>query len=356
MTIDTPYLLPQESLTLPQNPAKKHPLPKLRLAAMKLAGAHCRQRSYHPKQSVLSAAPGEMALINNTKHTWTNGQRFVVRGKSISFRTPIHEFLTYLTELYHQGNLQYSAMNTARSAVSTVLVIDGQPAGQHPLTRRFMRGIFNQKPALPRYNAVWDLNDVITHLRTLAPVNKLDLKQLSKKLLMLLLILSGQRAQTMHLLDVKNLTLSYSKAIFVIGDVTKTTAPGRHIEPLCFLAYAPDRRLCAVTVLKHYLERTLDIRGTETRLFLTLNKTNKAPSKDTLRRWAKDMLRDSGVNIDTFKPHSVRSAASSLAAKTNLSIDTIMRAAGWLQETTFSKYYKMPIKSNFGQHILHVAN
>ena len=86
MTIDTPYLLPQESLTLPQNPAKKHPLPKLRLAAMKLSGAHCRQRSYHPKQSVSSAAPGEMALINNTKHTWTNGQRFVVRGKSISFR------------------------------------------------------------------------------------------------------------------------------------------------------------------------------------------------------------------------------------------------------------------------------
>ena len=173
---------------------------------------------------------------------------------------------------------------------------------------------------------------------------------------MLLLILSGQRAQTMHLLEVKKLTLSYSKAIFVIGDVTKTTAPGRHIEPLCFLAYAPDRRLCAVTVLRHYLERTLDIRGTETRLFLTLNKTNKAASKDTLRRWAKDMLRDSGVNIDTFKPHSVCSAAASLAAKTNLSIDTIMRAAGWLQETTFSKYYKMPIKSNFGQHILHVAN
>ena len=86
MTIDTPYLLPQESLTLPQNPAKKHPLPKLRLAAMKLSGAHCRQRSYHLKQSVSSAAPGEMALINNTKHTWTNGQRFVVRGKSISFR------------------------------------------------------------------------------------------------------------------------------------------------------------------------------------------------------------------------------------------------------------------------------
>ena len=157
---------------------------------------------------------------------------------------------------------------------------------------------------------------------------------------MLLLILSGQRVQTMHMLDVKSLTLSYSKAVFALDDITKTTALGRHPEPLCYLAYAPDRRLCVITVLKHYLERTLDIREKETKLFLTLTKTHKAATKDTLRRWARDILGESGVDLKIFKPHSLRSASTSLAAQTKLSLSTIMRSAGWFQESTFNKYYK----------------
>lgn len=243
-------------------------------------------------------------------------------------------------------------MNTARSAVSTILNINGSPAGQHPLVKRFLKGVYNIKPALPRYSATWDVSVVLKYLCTLSPVKNLSLKLLSYKLLMLCLLLSGQRGQTVHLFDVRNMTLTFSRAAFVIGDPTKCSKPGSHTPEMSYLAYAPDRRLCVVTVLKHYLERTLDIRGTETRLFLTLKQPHKAASRDTLRRWAKDTLDAAGVDLKIFKPHSVRSASTSYAARSKLSLDTIMRAAGWYQESTFSKYYHMPILQNFGQHIL----
>ena len=42
--------------------------------------------------------------------------------------------------------------------------IDGVPVGQHPVIIRFMKGIFNIKPALPKYNFTWDVGIVITYI------------------------------------------------------------------------------------------------------------------------------------------------------------------------------------------------
>ena len=58
-------------------------------------------------------------------------------------------------------------------------------------------------------------------------------------------------------------------------------------------------------------EFVVDVRGLHrlwTRLFLTLRQPHKAASWDTLRRWAKIALADAGINMEIFKPHSIRSA------------------------------------------------
>ena len=55
-------------------------------------------------------------------------------------------------------------MNTARSSLSTFINIDGEPVGQHPVITRFMKGVFNIKPAVPKYNFTWDVGVVITYL------------------------------------------------------------------------------------------------------------------------------------------------------------------------------------------------
>ena len=56
-----------------------------------------------------------------------------------------------------------------------------------------MRGVFLSRSTLPRYHFTWDVNKVLAYLRSLSPVEDLSLLQLSKKLAMLLALLSGQR-------------------------------------------------------------------------------------------------------------------------------------------------------------------
>ena len=169
---------------------------------------------------------------------------------------------------------------------------------------------------------------------------------------MLLLILSGQRGQSIHLFDVRNMYLTYSKVIFTIGDTTKTSSARQHSGSFVYLAYVPDRRLCVLTVLKEYLSRTLDIRQGVKNLFLTYNSPHKAATKDTVSRWVKSCMNSAGIDTERFKPHSVRSASTSYAHKANVSLDTIMKSAGWSRVSTFNKYYKMPVSDNFGDALL----
>lgn len=68
-------------------------------------------------------------------------------------RETVVEFLAYL---FHQG-LGYSAINTARGALSSVgLIFDGFSVGCHPLVIRFTKGVFNLRPSKSRYVHTWD--------------------------------------------------------------------------------------------------------------------------------------------------------------------------------------------------------
>ena len=131
-----------------------------------------------------------------------------------------------LASLYKDG-LGYSAINTTRSALSSVLTLPGNVTfGNHPLVTRFPKGIFELKPSLPRYNRIWDVSVVLGHLKTLEPVYALDLKALTLKLTMLLCLLTGQRCQTLSKLDITLMQKLPRKYVFTIGKKLKTTRPG----------------------------------------------------------------------------------------------------------------------------------
>ena len=128
--------------------------------------------------------------------------------------------LDFLTELFEK-DLGYSALNTARSALSQVLLLQaGVSFGELPLTRQFMKGVFQQKPSLPQYIVTWD------------PVLLLSLKMLTLKTVTLLTILSAQRIQTVYLLDIRNMLVSDSVVKVSIGDKLKQTRPGYHLHTL----------------------------------------------------------------------------------------------------------------------------
>ena len=125
----------------------------------------------------------------------------------------ISEAVNFLARLYKSG-LGYSAICVARSALSSYLnIADVVDFGQHKIVRRFMKGVFELKPVLPKYRHTWDVDTVLNFLECYAPNDKLTLKELSHKLVMLLALLTGQRCQTIHKLFVKSMKLEDNKCV-----------------------------------------------------------------------------------------------------------------------------------------------
>ena len=78
-----------------------------------------------------------------------------------------------------------------------------------------MKGVFQSRPTFPKYTEIWDVNDVLSYLKTLSPVAELSLKDLTYKVTMMLL--SGQRIQTIQLLILKDMTMSKSQFTFKVS-------------------------------------------------------------------------------------------------------------------------------------------
>ena len=77
------------------------------------------------------------------------------------FEPGITNGIEFIVSLYKTG-LGCSAINTVRSALSSVLSLkDGVKFGEQPLVVRCMKGIFELKPALPKYTEIWDVNIVL---------------------------------------------------------------------------------------------------------------------------------------------------------------------------------------------------
>ena len=141
---------------------------------------------------------------------------------------------------------------------------DNSISPMNPLVSRFMSGLFNLKPALPRYTVTWNPQIVLNHLKTYPTTGNLSLKQLTQKLVMLMALLSAQRTQTLQKLSLEEMSASPGKYIFHISSLLKqTSAKGgqnRHLFPITFISYNVDKRLCVVELLTAYIERTASLR------------------------------------------------------------------------------------------------
>ena len=178
--------------------------------------------------------------------------------------------LDFLATLFHSG-LSYSSINTARSALSSILQVNNNslPFGQLPIVQRFMKGIYELRPSFPKYTSVWDLKIVLNYFRSQPSASELTLKHLSLKVTFLLGLLSGQRCQTIHLLRIDHMDESETKYVFPVYNKVKQTRPGKHIKPLEFIMYPNDEKLCVVTHLKEYINRTSQIRNSCKQLLIS---------------------------------------------------------------------------------------
>lgn len=261
------------------------------------------------------------------------------------------EAINFLSYLFDCG-LSYSSICTARSALSCFLNIQYcEMFGEHPVVKRFIKGVFELRPSLPRYKETWNVDIVLSFLEKLAPVKIITLKDLTLKLVMLIAILSGQRYQTLAVLKISEMRLAENKCIFHIKSLLKHSKIGKHIEPIELFEFTENENLCVIKTLKEYIERTEDKRkGDE--LFISYQKPHGVVGKATISRWLRVVLKRSGIDTNIFAPHSIRGASTSMAAAKGIPIETIMKAGGWSRESTFGKFYKRKVSTNLGKELL----
>lgn len=165
---------------------------------------------------------------------------------------------------------------------------------------------------------------------------KLDLKNLTKKLCALLMLTTAQRVQTLHVFKLSCVEMNSAGCTIKIVDKLKHTRQGNHQQDL-ELSKFPDRKLCVIKCLNEYILTTKHLRKGEDRLLLCYAKPHGPASKDSIARWLKAILQDAGIK--EFTAHSFRSVASSAMAMAGVSIQDIMKKAGWTNAGTFYKFY-----------------
>ena len=96
--------------------------------------------------------------------------------------------------------------------------------GKHPLVSRFLEGVFNLRPPLPKYTFFWDVKTVLDHLSSWNSPKMLDLKQLSVKSVTLLAINCHGRSSDLTSLDPSQHWSSDSKIVvfFLVREITET--------------------------------------------------------------------------------------------------------------------------------------
>ncbi|KAL0849300.1 hypothetical protein ABMA28_013624 [Loxostege sticticalis] len=268
------------------------------------------------------------------------------------FDCAVPTVLCFLTEQYNKG-AAYGSLNSHRSALSMLL---GSNVGSDDRVKRLLKGVFKLKPSFPKYSSTWDPQVVLNHVCNWYPNRELTREKLTKKLVILLALCTAQRVQTLSLVKLENISINPSGINIAIKDIIKTSAAGRE-QPSLFLPYfRENERICPAKTLEDYLHVTREDRPARvSNLLITVKRPYRSATAQSISRWIKQALSESGVDVAAFGAHSTRHAATSAAAAAGVSIDTIRKAAGWTNTSkVFAKFYHRQIidNNNFAQLVL----
>lgn len=249
--------------------------------------------------------------------------------------------VNYLTTLCLE-NRSYSCINTHKCAISQTLASLGNSKFvDNAFIARFMKGIFNFRPPIPKYRSFWDVQKVLNFLATQFPLNELNLEMLTYKTTALLALTSAQRSQTLSLMNVDHMNITENFISFSIQDLQKTSKFGNWNSLIKIDAFH-DKTICPVFTLKHYLEKTKEKRKSSK--LLVSFKTFQQVTSSSIARWLKRVLELSGIDISVFQAHSFRGASCSTAYLSGVTMKDILSTANWSSASTFHRFYNRNIQ------------
>ena len=277
--------------------------------------------------------------------TYLNKWSLFCIEKNISILNPTLPQACRFLRLLSDSGLGYTALNTARSALSTILPAYGKNTfGSHPIVCLLLKGAYERNPPKPKYTQFWDVNKVFDLFKSWGSNVNLSLKFLTLKLAVLLLLVTSQRGQTIVNLVVDDLHIA-DLVVFKMKKLLKHNKQGDPLDTLILKPFDRCKRLCVVRTLKTYLNRTECFRS-YSGLLLSFVRPHKPISRDTLSRWVLFVMSTAGLDVSKYKSHSTRGASASAAKRLGVPLNLIMKRASWKCATSFAHYYDKQLEQD----------
>lgn len=254
-------------------------------------------------------------------------------------------YVTSFLRLLLEDGAAYSTINVARCALSAVLDTGTvNTIGCDRLVGRVVKGCGNLKPPEPKYDSTWDVSKVFRKLESWGRNCDLSFLKLSKKTVMLLLLCTAQRGQTIWLLQRSGLKWTEYGARFHMRHQLKHNQPGEPLSTLKIYEYPRNRNICPVQTLRAYMLHTKPLRKDIDQVFITTTKPYRPVARNTISGWVKKVLEASGIDTVKYASHSTRAASTSAAIVSGVNVNTLMQQASWKSAQTFAIHYNKPIE------------
>ena len=231
------------------------------------------------------------------------------RENSVDFSTPsVKQISDFFMYLYQDLNRRPSAIDGYRTAIVDTLGPMAQHIAHNADLHRLLSSFHRDRPKSSRNLPKWNLSVVLNKLTKapFEPMKDSDLKHLTLKTAFLLALASGKRRSEIHAWvanKVSNLGQWEEVALFPSSDFIAKNQLAREgsqsVSPVTIPAlttivdrqFKEDRTLCPVRALRFYLDRTKDLRGSRSLLFISFKKGHTSDIRPaTLSSWLKQTI------------------------------------------------------------------
>lgn len=197
----------------------------------------------------ISEKATDLLIHSINESTWKHYQKHIQewiqycnRYNQDVFKPKLKKVLKILSFKYRQG-VSYATLNTARSAIAFIC---GDRISKDRTISRFMKGVFKLKSKL-RYKEVYNLDPIITRIRSMVPLSSLSLPELTERLVVLMALITAYRKQTLALIKITNITEYDGGFCISIPDPIKTFRCGAHESLLEVPYFKAKPNLCVAT-------------------------------------------------------------------------------------------------------------
>ena len=313
------------------------------------------------------AAPQRSSTRTIYKSKWALFEKWC-RENSVDFSSPsVKQISDFFMYLYQDLNRRPSTIDGYRTAIVDTLVPTAHHIAHNADLYRLLSSFHRDHPKSSRNLPKWNLSVVLNELTKapFEPMKDTDLKHLTLKTAFLLALASGKRRSEIHAWvanKVSNLGQWEKVALFPSSDFIAKNQLAREgsqsVSPVTIPAlttivdrqFKADRTLCPVRALRYYLDRTKDLRGSRSLLFISFKKGHTSDIRPaTLSSWLKQTILlcykqadQQALDLVRVKAYDIRAFAASKAFYGGVSVEQIMQACHWKAHNIYKFLPKRP--------------